>query len=376
MPAKKAAAKKTTPSGRWKSNKATNAAVAKFEESFGKNMGVALSSGGKDDYEVVSTGSMFLDDAVGIGGYPTGYIVEIWGPEHAGKTTAAMIAVGQYQRRFPDKRAAWIDMEQTFNWEWAIKNGVDPTRLWLVTPKNAEDTADAAKQFMESGLCSIVVLDSVGGMIARIEFEKGADDATVGLVPKIVTRMVKQCSPIGRSNGTTTMVINQVRANIGSYGPDEDTGGGWALKHVTVLKLRIRRGETLKAKVGDEDVPVGHEMVINVQKNKLAPWGRTARVWLFNTVTAKYKNLIGIDVVPETFTLAKRYGLLGTKGGGWYAMPSGEEVRGEEKAVEFLRQSPGDMETLRARILATHNDEIGVSEEVENDEHGIAEMAQ
>lgn len=376
MPPKKKTPAKTASAGRWKPQKATAAAVARFEEAFGKNMGVPLTSGGKDDYNVVSTGSMYLDDAVGIGGYPTGYIVEVWGPEHAGKTTLAMIAVAQYQKQFPDKRAAWIDMEQTFNWEWAIKNGVDPSRLWLNTPKTAEDTADAAKQFMESGLCSIVVLDSVGGMIARVEYEKDADDATVGLVPKIVTRMVKQCSPIGKSNGTTTMVINQVRANIGGYGPDEDTGGGWALKHVTVMKLQVRRGESAKAKVGDEEVPVGHEMVIRVQKNKLAPYGRVARVWLFNTVTTKFKNGIGIDMVPEVFSLAKKHGLLGTKGGGYYQMPTGDEVRGEDKVIEHLRSNPADVETLRARIIATHNDEIGVSEEVDADEHGIAEMVQ
>ena len=284
--------------------------------------------------------------------------------------------MASYQRHFPDKRCAWVDMEQTFNVEWAQKMGVDMDRLWLHTPDDAEDVADATKRFVESGLCSLVVLDSVGGMIARIEFEKEADEATVGLVPKIVTRMVKQCSPMAKQNGTTVMVINQVRANIGGYGPDEDTGGGWALKHVSSMKLRVKRGEPRKIQVKGQTLPIGHDMVVNVQKNKMAPYGGVAHVWLHNRATEKYGEP-GIDIVPEIFTMAKEFALMGTKAGGWYTMPDGTELRGEPAAIDHLRANPGDAETLRARIIAKNNDKIGVSEDVSNnDPLGIAEMAQ
>ncbi len=345
-------AEKKTYSTDWKSKKATKAAVDKFEAEFAKSMGFDLTS--NDDYEIVSTGSLNLDYALSIGGIPTGRIVEVWGPEHAGKTTLCCLMAAEYQRKFPDKKVAWVDMEQTFDPVWAAALGVDVKALWRPTVKTAEDTADATKRLVESGLCSFVVLDSVGGMIAKMEYQKEADEATVGLVAKIVTRMVKQVSPMAKSNGTTVCVVNQVRAAIGSYGADETTAGGWALKHVTTIRLRVKRGSVPHTiTVDSKQVPVGHQMAIQVQKNKLGPYGQVANVWLHNVATEKY-GPIGVDMPDETFQFAKRFGLLGDKKGGYYMMPDGEtEVRSEPNAIEMLRERPDFVQILRGKVLAT-----------------------
>lgn len=360
----------------WKRKKATDAAIGKFEATFAKDMGVDLSVT-QDEYEVISSGSMNLDYVLGIGGYPTGRVVEIWGPEHAGKTTLAMLMVAEYQKRFPDQKVAWVDMEQTFDPKWAAQLGVDVKAMWRPPVKTAEDTADATKRFVESGLCSLVILDSIGGMIAKMEFQKEADEATVGLVPKIVTRMVKQVSPMAKSNGTTVVVINQVRAQIGGYGPDEITGGGWALKHVTTLKLRVRRGEQRAVTIDGKPVPVGHQMMVQVQKNKMAPYGQVAGIWLSNRPTDKF-GPVGVDMAQEVFDHAKRLGLMGTKGGGYYVMPDDTEIRSEDKVVEHLREREDHREILRSRVIASLADTV--HEETEDgstdpdDPMGMAEM--
>lgn len=334
--------------------KATAGAIKKFEDKFLKEMGIDLSEL-NDDYEVVSTGSLNLDYATGVGGVPTGRIVEFWGPEHSGKTTICLLMAGEFQRKFPDKKVAWVDMEQTFDPAWATKLGVDVKALWRPPVKTAEDTADATKRFVESGLCSLVVLDSVGGMIAKMEFQKEADEATVALVAKIVTRMVKQCSPMAKSNGTTVAVVNQVRDNIGSYGVSQTTTGGWALRHVTSMRFNVKKAGSVlphTITVDGDSIPVGHCIAVKVEKNKLAPYGQIANIWLHNRETDKY-GPVGVDKYQETFDFAKRLNMMGTKGGGWYTMPNGEELRGEDVVINHLRSNEEDLLTLRGQILTS-----------------------
>lgn len=381
MPAK-STTKKTTASRRGAPKKATDAAVSKFEEEFAKSMGSGLSSKPRKALDVVSTGSLNLDYSLVVGGTPTGRIIETWGPEHAGKTTLAIIEAIEYQKKFPHKRVAWVDMEQTFDDKWAQQLGLDFDKWWFYTPETAEDVADAVKRFVRSGLCSYVVLDSVGGMITRMEIEKEADEATVGKVPQVVTRMVKIASPAAAANGTTLHVINQVRAQIGGYGPDEDTGGGWALKHVTTMKRQVRRvggaGAVHEVKFPGDDrpVPVGHQMAVRIQKNKMGPSGRVANIWLHNVATEKF-GPIGIDRIKEAFDFAKRFGFMGSKGGGYYQFGEGDdmvEVRGEDAALEHLRQHPEVVEDLRQRVLATLADEVIEDVEEAPADLGMGEM--
>lgn len=351
-PKKKTAASFTT---NWQPHKATDAAIAKFEEAFGKEMGLGVLTRSDEisPYEVTSFGPIAMDVASGIGGLPVGAVVEVWGPEHAGKTTAAMLAVANAQKERPDKMAAWVDMEQTFDKRWAQKLGVDLTRLWLVeNPQSAEDVADATKRFVMSGLCSIVVLDSVGSMIGRKEFEKESEDAVVAEVAKIVTRMVKQVSPMGKANGTTTWVVNQVRAIIatgnGGKGPTTHTSGGWALKHVTAMRLNVKRGESQFITVDGKQVPVSHDVIVRWEKNKMAPYGRTATFNIRNTPTEK-EPWIGVDPVLEAVEYGKKTGII--TGSAWLTLPSGEKFNGATKAVEYLKEHPEEMAEIRARVL-------------------------
>jgi recombination protein RecA len=385
MPAKKAAAKKTTArSDRYQSKNATAAAIAKFEEAFTKEMG-STPRGKPKKSKIITTGSLALDYALTVGGAPTGRIIEMWGPEHAGKTTAAIILAVQFQKAYPAKRIGWVDMEQTFDEDWARALGLDMSKVWFFTPTTAEDVADATKRFVHSGLCSLVVLDSIGGMISRIEMEKEADQDTVGLVPKIVTRMVKACAPAAYQNDTTLCVINQVRANIGSYGPDEDTGGGWALKHVTTMKIQVRKtggeGTTHQIKrPGDEKpIPVGHKIAMRVQKNKMGPYGQVAEVWLHNVPTEAY-GPVGFDKIGETFNFAKRFRLMGSGSGGNYEVEGTKIKGGEPKVMEHLRQHPEVVEALRLKVLETVKDRINDDgfeppEDESDDPLGMSEMA-
>lgn len=363
----------------WKSKKATDNAVAALRASFEKTMGTPLQVGRRvEPYRVIPTGSLVLDAALGVGGLAVGRVHEYHGPEHAGKSTLAVLAAREAQRTQPDKMVGWLDMEQTFDVGWAVANGLDMDRVLFFTPKTAEDTADAAKQLIESGLCSLVVLDSVGGMIARIQLEKNADEATVAAVARIVTTMVKTAAPMCASNQTTLLVINQVRSNIAKYGPDTTTPGGWALKHITTCRLKVSRGgsDPLKVRVEGKEVPVGYEISVKVEKNKVSAYGNVASIWLRNRATDRH-GPIGVDLAAEAFTVGKRFGLVKQEGGGYYVAPDGERLKGENALLKYLRDHPDLIERVRADAIAEMAS--AVAEEPDDgsnpdDPMGIAEM--
>lgn len=361
---------KATFSTDWKSNKATPAAVAKFEEQFTKTMGMDLRRGDETSYEVIPTGVLALDSALAVGGFPTGRIVEVWGPQDAGKSSLAILACVEAQNMFPNKMIAWVDMEQTFDSKWAKSLGLDLSRVWRPPVKTAEDAADQTKKFAMSGLCSMIVLDSIGGMIAKMEIEKDAEEATIGLVAKIVTRMVKQCSSICNYNDTTVVVVNQVRAQIGGYGPSETTTGGWALRHVTTMKMQVKRGEPHKVKIDGDDVSVGYEMSIRVQRNKLAPDGVVAKAWFHNRATAKY-GPVGVDTIAEAAALGIKYKVISMRAGGYYTMLDDVEVRGKDSVEAYLREHPKQVTEMRKKLLSR----LAVEVEVDDDPLGMAEMA-
>jgi recombination protein RecA len=212
--------------------------------------------------------------------------------------------------------------------------------------------ADAMKEMLRSGLFSIVVLDSIGAMIPEIEKEKDADEATVGTQAKIVTRMVKIAAVEAAKTSTVVLMINQVRANIG-YGADTQTGGGWALKHSTTMKMKFRRTGTqpYKVKVDGEEEEVGHELAVKLERNRVAP-KRQAIFSLFNQPTVKY-GPIGVDRADEAATLGVRCKLIDVAGA-WYTVKStGERFQGREKLLEGLRAQPDIVDALRVEALAT-----------------------
>ena len=346
MPAKQRA-QRTFTTGDYTRRKATDKALTAFQEAFAKEMGSTAVRRPQVTYTPIPTGSLALDAALKIGGWPKGRIVEVWGPEHAGKTSLALLTAAEAQKDDPDRAVAFVDMEQTFDSTWAQTLGVDLNRLILFTPEDAEDTADAVKRFVGSGLFSLVILDSIGGMISRVEYEKEADEATVGLVAKTVTRMVKQAAPMASRNETTVMAIHQGRSQTGGGGPDEDTAGGWALKHVTSVRVQVRRGESVRARVLGEEITIGHQSVCRIQKNKVASSGGAARFVLISQPTDTYES--GVDQVAEVYDVAKKYGALGK--GAWVTLPDGQKFQGRDKTIAYLRDNPDTVQQVRQAVL-------------------------
>jgi recombination protein RecA len=343
-------------------SKAREAALRRFKEKFEKNYGegsLELAADNLVPYEVISTGSLTLDYRTGVGGLVEGRLVEYWGPDGVGKTTFAMMACREAQKKH-DKEVAWIDVEHKLDKPWAAAQGVDLKRCHIYPPNNAEDVADAMKDMIRSDLFSIIVLDSIGGMIPEAEKEKDADQAVMAQQAKIVTRMVKIAATEAPKTHTIPLFINQVRANL-SYGADTTTGGGFALKHATTMKMRFRRtgDDPLKASIFGEDKPiiVGHKVAIYIERNGVAPAYKTAIVGLFNQPTEKYGPQ-GVDIVDEAVTLGLNLGVI-DQSGGWYTLPTtGERINGRDKLVEALRHEPDTIADLRTRILATVAGEV------------------
>jgi recombination protein RecA len=335
------------------------AALKKFEDRFAKVFGADTlqRTAEVNPYEVISTGSLTLDYRLSVGGIVEGRLNEWWGPDGIGKTTMCIIGMAEAQRKHPGKMVAFIDMEQKFDKAWAVAHGVNLERLYLYTPASAEDVADAAKEMVRSGLFADIVIDSIGAMIPEAEKEKDADEAVMAAQAKIVTRMVKILAVESQQNGTCINLINQVRANLG-YGADTTTGGGFALRHSTTMKFKMRRTGTppFKVKMGSEDRIVGHEIAITVERNGVGPAYRTAIITLFHTASEKY-GPIGIDVVDEAATLGIDTKVIG-QSGAWYTLPGGARHNGKDKMVEALRGDPGMVSAIRTAVLASVAGEI------------------
>ncbi len=343
------------------------AADRKFRETFEKSYGPGRRLRDDSDvvYDVIPTGSMSLDTALGVGGYVRGRIVECYGPPDAGKTTLALQAVREAQLKYPDLHVGWVDMEHKFDRPWARRHGVDLARLDLVAPTSAEEASDMVKMMTDSGVHVLVVLDSIGSMIDRASMEKDADEATVANVARIVTRMVNNANASAEKTGTCVWIINQIRANIttgGGKGAQTTTTGGWNLKFATTQKIKLRRvnretKDKLLVKVPDqaEKIEVGHEVAAKVERNKVAHDGRTASFLLITMPTADY-GPVGIDKADEAFTMCNRLDLWAEKKGSWLTFPTvdgieGARVNGRNEAIAYLRTDLAMVATIRLMAL-------------------------
>ena len=343
------------PKSKAAASKASASALTKFEEKFAKSFGVGTltRSAVINPYEVISTGSLALDYALGVGGFVEGRLHEIWGPEGIGKTRVALLTIVQAQRKHPDKMAAFIDVEQKMDAKWAAAHGVDLERLFLYRPNTAEDVADAVKEFVASGLVSLVVIDSIGAMIPEREKEKDAGDAVVGKQAQIVTRMVKIAAAEAPKTSTTVVIINQQRANL-AYGADTTTGGGFALKHATTTKLKVKRSGAktpIKVTINGEERTIGHEIAITVERNGVANAYRTATITMFHVETEKY-GPIGIDIADETVTLGLKTRVIKQRGA-WYDLPDSSTHQGREALLQAVRENLTVQEQIRDLVLQT-----------------------
>ena len=332
-------------------------ARAKFEEQMVKTYGAGRFNipGTPKPYTIRSSGSLMLDRALIVGGYVNGRMVELWGPEDGGKTTLALITIADVQRNEPDKFCAYIDMEGRLDLKWAVALGVDLARFYHVIPVNAEEVADLVKDSIRGGVCSLVVLDSIGAMISKAEIDKAASDLTVANVPRVVTRMVNIAGVEAPKTDTSVLIINQVREKIGTTAKDSSTTpGGRALKHATTFKLKVSRTyeSSIKAEVGGTLREIAHGISILVQRNKVGPSYRTAEVVLFTEPHPSYGNFVGLDVASEAVTIGVQMGIV-NQSGAWYSLADDAEFRaqGKQNMANMIRHRPDLIAGIRQAFI-------------------------
>jgi len=335
--------------------KALKTFTERFEKAFGA--GTLVNTPDVNPYEVISSGSLALDYATGVGGLVEGRLHEYWGQDSLGKTMMALLSLAEAQRKHPAKVVGFIDVEQKSDRAWMVAHGVDLARSFLYQPDSAEDVADAMKEMLRSGQFSMIVLDSIGAMLPEAEKERDADQAVMATQARIVTRMVKIAAVEARRCSAVVLFINQARANLSGYGKATTTGGGFALKHATTMKMEFKRTGTplFEAMVAGEKRVVGHELAIRLERNNVAPPHRTATICLHHTPSIR--GPLGIDRADEAVTIGLACGVI-VQHGGWYTLPTGERHQGRDKLAEALRASTDLLGAVRTAALSTTSIEI------------------
>lgn len=304
-------------------------------------------------YDVIPTGSLSLDYALRVGGWVRGRSSEIVGVEGVGKTTLAISSMASAQSVCPDLAVGYIDMEQTFDWDWAEANGLDTSdeRFFHVYPDNSEDVSDQISSMSRSGLFSMIIVDSIGGMESKKAFDKNAEDAVMGNNAQVITRMVKKIAPVIRQENVAVIFINQYRANLSGMGGDISAGPK-ALKYATSAKVEMRgTGETpLYINDNGDKIAVGRLVAGRVSRLKVGAPGKKAEFWIINQNTEEY-GPIGIDRADEAVTIGKLSGVI--QGTSWLTLPNGEKFQGASKVKDYLRANPDVMEEIRKAAVDT-----------------------
>ena len=328
-------------------DKALEQVMAEIEKQFGKGAIMKLGSEDHMEIEVTPSGSLSLDVALGVGGLPKGRIIEIYGPESSGKTTIALQAVAEVQKR--GGRAAFIDAEHALDPVYAKKLGVNIDELLLSQPDTGEQALEICEALVRSQAVAIVVIDSVAALVPQAELEGEMGDSHVGLQARLMSQALRKLSGIINKTNTTAIFINQLREKVGvMFGNPETTPGGRALKFYASVRLDVRRGEQIK--VGDSII--GNKTTIKVVKNKVAPPFKTA------VVDMMYGE--GVSHEGELIDLATEINVL-EKSGAWYSY-NGEKIgQGKENVKIFLKSNPD----LAAEIETAVREHFGISEDAE-----------
>ncbi|MBR6170313.1 MAG: recombinase RecA [Bacteroidaceae bacterium] len=321
--------------------KALQEAMSKIEKDFGKGSIMKLGEEKIDNVEVIPSGSISLDVALGVGGYPKGRIIEIYGPESSGKTTLAIHAIAEAQKA--GGIAAFIDAEHAFDRFYAAKLGVDVDNLLISQPDNGEQALEIADQLIRSAAIDIVVVDSVAALTPKAEIEGDMGDNKVGLQARLMSQALRKLTATINKTNTTCIFINQLREKIGvMFGNPETTTGGNALKFYASVRLDIRKSSAIK----DGDEVIGNEVKVKVVKNKVAPPFRRAQ---FEILFGE-----GICRVGEIVDLGVEYGIL-EKSGSWFSYNGSKLAQGKEGAKKVLKDNPELCEELTAKIYEVIN---------------------
>jgi len=323
--------------------KALQAAMSKIEKDFGKGAIMKLGDEKIENVDVIPTGSIALNAALGVGGYPKGRIIEIYGPESSGKTTLAIHAMAEAQKQ--GGIAAFIDAEHAFDRFYAEKLGVDVDNLYIAQPDNGEQALEIADQLIRSSAVDIVVVDSVAALTPKKEIEGDMGDSAVGLHARLMSQALRKLTGTIAKTNTTCIFINQLREKIGiMFGNPETTTGGNALKFYASVRLDIRKVTAIK----DGDQVVGNQVRVKVVKNKVAPPFRKAE---FEITFGE-----GISRVGEIVDLGVEYGII-KKSGSWFSYQDAKLAQGRDATKELLKDNPELCEELTAQIMQAINDQ-------------------
>ena len=322
--------------------KALQAAMAKIEKDFGKGSIMKLGEEQIENIEVIPTGSIGLDVALGVGGYPRGRIIEIYGPESSGKTTLAIHAIAEAQKA--GGIAAFIDAEHAFDRFYAAKLGVDVDNLWISQPDNGEQALEIADQLIRSSAIDIIVIDSVAALTPKKEIEGDMGDNAVGLQARRMSQALRKLTSTVSKTNTTCIFINQLREKIGvMFGNPETTTGGNALKFYSSVRLDIRRVTSIK----DGDQVIGNQVRVKIVKNKVAPPFRKAE---FEITFGE-----GISKIGELLDLGVEYGII-QKSGSWFSYKNSRLAQGRDATKALLKDNPElceELEILIKQAIAT-----------------------
>ena len=322
--------------------KALQAAMQKIEKDFGKGSIMKMGDEKVENVEVIPTGSIGLNAALGVGGYPKGRIIEIYGPESSGKTTLAIHAIAEAQKA--GGIAAFIDAEHAFDRFYAEKLGVDIANLYISQPDNGEQALEIADQLIRSSAIDILVIDSVAALTPKKEIEGEMGDSAVGLHARLMSQALRKLTGTISKTKTTCIFINQLREKIGiMFGNPETTTGGNALKFYASVRLDIRKGQAIK----DGDDILGNQVKVKVVKNKVAPPFRRAE---FEILFGE-----GISKIGEIVDLGVEYGII-KKSGSWFSYEDTKLAQGRDAVKDMLKDNPELCEELEAKIMKAIGD--------------------
>jgi len=323
--------------------KALEAALSQIDKQFGKGSAMKFGQKPITDIEVIPSGSLSLDVALGVGGYPRGRIIEIYGPESSGKTTLTLHAIAEAQKA--GLSCAFVDAEHAFDPAYAKNLGIDLEELIISQPDNGEAALEITDTLVRSGAVDLVVIDSVAALVPQVELEGGMGDNQMGLQARLMSKALRKLTSTVSKSNSTIIFINQIRMKIGvMFGSPETTSGGNSLKFYASVRLDIRRGTAIK----DAEEVLGNETRVKVVKNKVAPPFKTAD---FEIIYGE-----GVSRIGEVIDMAVKYEIL-EKSGSWYAYKGNKIGQGKENTKNYLKENSKIAEEIENAV----REKLGIS---------------
>ncbi len=319
--------------------KLLEATINEITKAYGPGAIMTLDDSSKTQIEVIPSGSLSLDIALGVGGYPRGRIIEIYGAESSGKTTLALLAIAEAQKL--GGSALFVDAEHAFSESYARSLGIDTRKNFIISqPDYGEQALDIVARFIRSGAIDIAVVDSVAALVPKAELEGDIVDQQMGLQARMMSKGLRMLASDISKSKAVVIFINQVREKIGvMFGNPETTPGGRALKFYASVRVEVRKGDTIKDK--DNEV-IGHTIKVKVVKNKVAPPYKEAQ---FELIYGK-----GVNRLGEILDLGIKFGIIG-KSGSWFSYNDIQLGQGRDRALEFLKENPKILSEIEQKIM-------------------------